>query len=61
MTAEERNEMTDEERKRERQRRQERMVRGFEELQEIFRRNRKVFDRWRAEGILPPEEPRRRF
>jgi len=53
--------MTEEERKRDRRAREQRIDRGFEELRRIFRENEAIFARWRAEGLLPPEEPRRRF
>jgi hypothetical protein len=53
--------VSEEAKRRDRRAREERIDRGFEELRELFRKNRATFDRWRAEGILPPEEPRRRF
>ena len=40
--------------------REERIGRLIEEARALLRQNQAVFDRWRAEGILPPEEPRRR-
>jgi hypothetical protein len=46
---------------RERQAREERIRRRLEEVRGLLRENQVIFDRWRAEGILPPEEPRRRF
>jgi hypothetical protein len=46
---------------RERQAREERISRRLEEVRGLLRENKVVFDRWRAEGILPPEEPQRRF
>jgi hypothetical protein len=61
MTTEKRNELTGEAKRRDRQVREERIDRAFEELHELFRKNKVIFDRWRAEGILPPEEPHRRF
>jgi hypothetical protein len=41
--------------------RHERIDRLLEELRASVRKRRAITDRWRAEGILPPEEPRRRF
>ncbi len=41
--------------------REERIRRLDEEFLELLRQNEVIFDKWRAEGILPPEEPRRRF
>ena len=41
--------------------REERVSRRLEEVRELLRKNEVVFDRWQAEGILPPEEPRRRI
>jgi len=52
--------MTEMEKRCERRARKERIDRLLEEARELQRRNAMVFDRWRAEGILPPEEPRRR-
>jgi hypothetical protein len=40
---------------------EERIDRRLKEVRELLRQNEVVFDRWRAEGILPSEEPRRRF
>jgi hypothetical protein len=40
---------------------EERVSRGLEEVRELLRKNEVVFDRWQAEGTLPPEEPRRRI
>jgi hypothetical protein len=54
------NEMTEEVKGRKRRAREERIDRGFEELKELFRRNQATFDRWRAEGILPPKDHRDR-
>jgi hypothetical protein len=53
-------EMTEVEKKSERRARKERIDRLLEEARDLQRKNRVIFDRWRAEGILPPEEPRRR-
>jgi hypothetical protein len=39
--------------------REERIDRLRDELRELFRQNEVIFDKWRREGILPPEEPRR--
>ena len=61
MTIRKGTDMTEGDRKRDRQAREERIDRGFEELRKIFRENEVIFARWRAEGFLPPEEPRRRF
>jgi hypothetical protein len=36
------------------------MDRLLEELRAANARKKAIFDRWRAEGILPPKEPRRR-
>jgi hypothetical protein len=44
----------------ERRAREERIGRRLEEVRGLLRENQVIFDRWRAEGILPPEEPRRR-
>ena len=44
----------------ERRAREERISRRLDEVRGLLRENQVVFDRWRAEGILPPEEPRRR-
>jgi hypothetical protein len=41
--------------------RKERIQRLSEEFDDLLRQNEVIFDKWRAEGILPPEEPRRRF
>jgi len=38
-----------------------RVDRCLKEVRELQRRNRVILDGWRARGILPPEEPRRRF
>jgi hypothetical protein len=43
------------------QARHERMDRLLDELREAVERRRAIFAKWRAEGLLPPEEPRRRF
>ena len=56
MTTEKRNDMTEDAKSHERRTREERIDRGFEELRELFRKNQATFDRWRAEGILPPKE-----
>jgi hypothetical protein len=42
------------------QARQERIHRLLDELKESTARKRALFDRWRAEGRLPPKEPRGR-
>ena len=41
--------------------RKERIRRLDEEFHSLMRQNELIFDKWRREGILPPEEPRRRF
>jgi hypothetical protein len=41
--------------------RQERMERLLEELRASVARKKAIVDKWRAEGLLPPEEPRRRI
>jgi hypothetical protein len=41
--------------------RHERMDRLLEELRASVERKKAIVARWRAEGRLPPEEPRRRF
>jgi aminoglycoside phosphotransferase family enzyme len=61
VTTEKGNEMTEVEKRCERRARKERIDRLLEEARELLRKNEAIFDRWRAEGILPPEEPRRRF
>jgi hypothetical protein len=38
-----------------------RINRLLEEMRASIERQKMVIDKWRAEGILPPEEPRRRF
>ena len=58
-TAKER-EMCEDVKRRGRNARERRIDRLREEFRELTRRNQLIFDRWRAEGILPPEEPRRR-
>jgi hypothetical protein len=47
------------EQKSDRRAREERIDRLREELRELFRQNEVIFDKWRREGILPPEEPRK--
>jgi hypothetical protein len=37
-----------------------RIDRLLKEVRELHRKNRAILDDWRAKGILPPEEPRRR-
>jgi hypothetical protein len=37
-----------------------RIDRLLKEVRELQRKNRAILDEWRAKGILPPEEPRRR-
>lgn len=37
-----------------------RIDRRLEEVRELIGRSRAIIDDWRARGILPPEEPRRR-
>jgi hypothetical protein len=54
-------EVTEREKENDRKARQEQIDRLWEEFHALQRENRAIFDRWRAEGILPPEEPRRRF
>jgi hypothetical protein len=44
----------------EKQRHRERIDRLWEEFDALLRENEAIFDRWRAEGLLPPEEPPRR-
>lgn len=41
--------------------RHERMDRLLEELRASIARKKLIVDGWRAEGLLPPEEPRRRI
>jgi hypothetical protein len=41
--------------------RHERMHRLIDELRESVERKKAIVARWRAEGRLPPEEPRRAF
>jgi len=53
--------MTEAKRIARRRAREERIRRLDEEFNDLMRQNRVIFDKWRAEGILPPEEPRRRF
>jgi hypothetical protein len=48
-------------RRAEKQARRERIDRLWDEFDTLLRENEAIFDRWRAEGLLPPEEPRRRF
>lgn len=43
-----------------RQAREERISRLIEEGRGLLRQNQVIFDRWRAEGILPPKEPGQR-
>ena len=38
-----------------------RIDRCLKEVRELQQRNRVILNEWRAKGILPPEEPRRRF
>jgi hypothetical protein len=47
--------------KKDRRDREERIDRRLKEVRELLRENEVIFDRWQAEGILPPEEPHRRF
>jgi uncharacterized protein YnzC (UPF0291/DUF896 family) len=47
------------EQKSDRRAREERIDRLREEFRELLRQNEVLFDKWRREGILPPEEPRR--
>lgn len=44
-------------RRSEKQGRRERIDRLWEEFDTLLRENEAIFDRWRAEGLLPPEEP----
>jgi hypothetical protein len=53
-------EVTEHEKESERKARRERIDRLWEEFRALQRENQVTFDRWRAEGILPPVEPRRR-
>lgn len=41
----------------ERRAREERIGRLIEEARGLLRQNEVIFDKWRAEGILPPKEP----
>ena len=41
--------------------RQERIYRLLSELRASVDRKKAVVEQWRREGLLPPEEPRRRF
>ena len=43
------------------QARQERIRRLLGELRASVDRKKAMVEQWRAEGLLPPEEPRRRF
>ena len=45
----------------EKQARRERIDRLWKEFDTLLQENEAIFDRWRAEGLLPPEEPRRRI
>jgi hypothetical protein len=56
---EEGNDVTESEKESDRKARKEEIDRLWEEFYALQRENRVIFDRWRAEGILPPEEPRR--
>jgi hypothetical protein len=42
------------------QARRERIDRLWKEFDMLLRENEAIFDKWRAEGLLPPEEPPRR-
>jgi hypothetical protein len=48
-------------RRTEKRARTERIDRLWEEFDTLLRENEAIFDKWRAEGLLPPEEPHRRF
>lgn len=61
MPTEKGDDMTEIEREEARRAREERMDRLLEEAREALRRSEEITDRWRAEGILPPRVPRRRF
>ncbi len=41
--------------------RHDRMDRLLDELRASISRKKAIIEEWRAEGLLPPEEPRRRF
>jgi hypothetical protein len=58
MTAQKSDEMNDDARKRDRRAREEEVDRLLEEARALLRKNKVIFDRWRAEGILPPEDHR---
>jgi hypothetical protein len=58
--AEEADDVNKVEQERDRRAREERIRQLDEEFLELMRQNEVIFDKWRAEGILPPEEPRRR-
>lgn len=49
------------ERQDKRRAREERIQRLDEEFYDLMRQNDAIFAKWRREGLLPPEEPRRRF
>lgn len=62
MTTEKGDDMREiDDRRAEKQARRERIDRLWDEFDTLLRENEAIFDRWRAEGLLPPEEPRRRF
>jgi hypothetical protein len=44
-----------------REAREERIDRLMAEFDALQRKNQVIIDEWRAKGILPPEEPRRRI
>jgi hypothetical protein len=51
-------EMTELEKKCERRARKERIDRLLDEARDLLRKNEVIFDKWRAEGILPPKDHR---
>jgi hypothetical protein len=46
--------------RRDRQAREERIDHLMEEMRALRNKNQVIFDRWRAEGILPPKVPGQR-
>jgi hypothetical protein len=40
---------------------EQRIERRLAEVRELMRKSRAILEEWRAKGILPPEEPRRRI
>jgi hypothetical protein len=58
VTNEKGDEVAEVEKKRDRRARKDRIDRLLEEARELLRENEVIFDRWRAEGILPPKDRR---